>query len=306
LDVVESSARFGAYAPSSLLIRPFWLAAALGESLVRAVNTTNYDLCFLQRNLIATLGTWEALIKKPLVFDVDDAIFLGQRFGCVDKLARQSSLVICGNNYLANYFDKFAPVVVLPTAVDTDIFQPKNDFINCKNMVIGWSGTSGGFKYLYAIEPALLRLVNMHPDVLVKVVSDRCPVFATLPAERVIFEPWHPATEVQSIHDFSVGVMPLTDDPWSRGKCSFKMLTYMATGLPVVVSPVGMNVEILRQGLCGIAAKTMDDWVDAISTLLLDSALAKKMGQTGRSIVETHYARNVIAPKLAQLLKKQL
>ncbi len=304
LEVYEATARFRAYAPESRLIRPFWFAAALADSLIRVRKTAEYDLCFLQRNLIATLGTWEAFIKKPLVFDVDDAIFLSQRAGSVDKIARQSSLVICGNNYLANHFDKFAPVVVIPTAVDADIFVPQSEGPNFRRQVIGWSGTSGGFKYLYAIESALHRLLDRHRDAIVKVVSDRRPVFAKLPPDRVVYERWHPATEVQSLHDFTVGLMPLTDDPWARGKCSYKMLTYMSVGVPVVVSPVGMNVEVLEKGECGYSAISMDDWVEAISRLITNQGLASQMGQTGRHIIETCYARDIIGPRIAGLLNK--
>jgi hypothetical protein len=203
-EVFEATARFGAYAPNSRLIRPLWLAAALADSLERVRKTAEYDLCFLQRNLIATLGTWEAFIKKPFVFDVDDAIFLSQRAGSVDRIARQSALVICGNNYLADYFGKLAPVVVLPTAVDTDVFTPRSEGADFSRQIIGWSGSSSGFKYLYAIESALHRLLDRHRDAIVKVVSDRRPVFAKLPQDRVVYEPWHPATEVQSLHDFTV------------------------------------------------------------------------------------------------------
>jgi glycosyltransferase involved in cell wall biosynthesis len=108
------------------------------------------------------------------------------------------------------------------------------------------------------------------------------------------------------LHEFTIGIMPLEDDLWARGKCSFKMLTYMAAGLPVVVAPVGMNIEILDQGPCGFSAKTTDDWVGAISSLLCNPGLAAKMGQSGRQIIEARYAQNVIAPRLAQLLKAQL
>lgn len=304
LEVYEASARFTAYAPHSDLIRPFWLAAALADSLARVIKTAEYDLCFLQRNLIATLGTWETFIKKPIVFDVDDAIFLGQRASSVDKIARRSSLIICGNNYLANYFDKFAPVVVIPTAIPADIFVSNSEGPNFRRQVIGWSGTSSGFKYLYAIEPALNQLLDKHPDAIVKVVSDRCPVFAKLPPSRVVYEPWHPATEVQSLQDFTVGLMPLTDDPWARGKCSYKMLTYMAVGIPVVVSPVGMNVEVLEKGASGYSANSLDEWVDAVSMLISNQGIATQMGKTGRKIIETYYARNIIGPKIAGLLNE--
>lgn len=305
LDVSESTSHFGAYAPASRIYRPAWLAATVAESLTRTLRANRYDLRFLQRNLTATLCTWEPLLRKPFVFDVDDAIFLGPRGASADRIAHFASLTICGNNFLANHFSRHGPVVVLPTAVDSNRFVPRAVPPNSRP-VIGWSGSSSGFKYLYGIEPAIKNLLHKRPDVLFKVVSDKVPIFKNLPLDQVVYEQWSPDREVAVLHEFTVGIMPLEDDLWARGKCSFKMLTYMSVGMPVVVSPVGMNLEILDQGPCGFAAKTSDDWVDAISTLLSDTALACQMGRSGRQIVEDRYARNVIAPQLVKLLKEQL
>lgn len=304
-NVTELCSSFGAYAPSSRIRRPAWLAATLAESLARTLRSNRYDLRFLQRNLTATLCTWEPLLKKPFVFDVDDSIFLGPRGVSADRIAQSASAIICGNNFLANHFCRFGAVDVLPTAVDTMRFAPRSGPPPFRQ-VIGWSGSSSGLKYLYGIEPAIQKLLCRHPEALFKVVSDKTPVFKTLSSDRVVYERWCPDREVAALHGFTVGIMPLEDDLWARGKCSFKMLTYMSAGLPVVVSPVGMNLEILDQGPCGFAAKTSDDWVDAISTLLSDTTLACQMGRSGRQIVEARYARNVIAPQLAQLLKEQL
>jgi glycosyltransferase involved in cell wall biosynthesis len=100
--------------------------------------------------------------------------------------------------------------------------------------------------------------------------------------------------------------MPLIDDAWSRGKCSFKMLTYMATAIPVVVSPIGMNVDVLSHGACGIGARTLDEWVDSISMLLSEPQKAAALGKKGREIIETRYSLAVIAPQLVELIKKLL
>ena len=304
-EVSELSSSFGAYAPSSRIRRPVWLAGSIAENLVRTLDSNQYDLRFLQRNLTATLCTWELLLRKPFVFDVDDAIFLGPRGASADRIARSASLIICGNNFLADHFSNHGHVVVLPSAVDTSRFVPRAGPPPFRQ-VIGWSGSSSGLKYLYGIESALQKLLHRHPETILKVVSDKAPVFKVLPPDRVVFEPWSPEREVAALHEFTVGIMPLEDDLWARGKCSFKMLTYMSVGLPVVVSPVGMNVEILNQGPCGFAAMTTDDWVDAISNLLVDPALADQMGRSGRQIIEAGYARSVVAPKLAQLLRNQL
>jgi glycosyltransferase involved in cell wall biosynthesis len=303
LDVYESAARFGAYAPNSRIIRPFWLTATLVDSLARVIKTAQYDLCFLQRNLIATLNSFELLIDIPLVFDVDDSIFLTQRANSVDKIAKHASLVICGNKFLAEYFGQLSPVVVLPTAVDTDKFMPREGGLNFERKIIGWTGSSATIKYLYTIEPALSVLLKRFPDVIVKIISDRKPEFKELPVERVIFEAWNPETEVISLQDFTVGLMPLHDDLWARGKCSLKMLTYMAMRIPVVVSPVGMNVDVLKNGACGYLAYTVDDWVDAISSLLSSQSLSENMGAIGQMVIKSYYAKNIISPQLAEILR---
>lgn len=303
--VTSSHSYFGAYAPASRLLRPTWLAATLAESLVRTLHSNRYDIVFLQRNLIATLCTWEYLLHKPFVFDVDDAIFLGRRGASANRIAKSASLIICGNNFLANYFSVHGRVAVLPTAVDTLRFVPREGSPPRKQ-VIGWSGSSSGLKYLYGIEDALLRVLQRHSDAVLKVVSDKPPVFKKLPINRVEYEPWSPEREVEVLQEFSVGIMPLEDSLWARGKCSFKMLTYMAVGIPVVVSPVGMNVEVLSHGLCGFGVRSTEQWVDSISSILDESTLALEMGGMGRKIVEKFYARNIVAPQLAQLLMEQL
>lgn len=295
-------ARFGAYAPIRKAVRPIWLSAAVTESLARVVRSWRYDVCFLQRNLVATLCTWEPLLRQPLVFDVDDAIFLGPRGASADRIARTASITICGNQFLADYFSRLGPVEVLPTAVDTDRFTPRPGPPQ-NGAVLGWSGSSSGFSYLYSIEHALRRLLERHQHATVKIVADRPPAFSQLPPDRVVFERWHPETEVAALHDFTVGLMPLADSPWARGKCSFKMLTYMAVGIPVVVSPVGMNTEVLAHGKCGFAASTSDEWVDAMSALIANRDAGTEMGQIGRHIVEEHYSRHVVSLRLAQILK---
>lgn len=303
-DVAELESAFGAYAPVEKIKRPLWVAKSLTENLLRTYKSNEYDIRFLQRNLTATLCTFESFLKKPLIFDVDDAIFLGARGRSADVIAGYSSVVVCGNDFLANHFSKFAPVEILPTAVDSIKFSPAKNSENNLSAVIGWSGSSSGFKYLYSIEAAIKRVMAANPDVVLKIVADRPPVFETLPNERVIFEIWTPQREVDAIREFTLGIMPLHDDLWARGKCSFKMLTYMAVGIPVVVSPVGMNIEILSRGNCGYAPASLDDWFDAITSLLANESDRGEMGSVGRYLVETTYSRAVIAPKLIDVIKK--
>lgn len=305
-DVAELESHFCAYAPASKIQRPAWLAASIAENAVRTMRANSYDLRFLQRNLTATLCTWEPFLKQPFVLDVDDAIFLGARGASADRIAKAASLVICGNNFLANHFEKFSQVVVLPTAVDSVRFVPRKVENLQLPKIIGWSGSSSGLKYLYAIEPAVKEVLSRYPEAIFKVVSDQEPVFKLLPRNRVLFERWCANREVDVLQEFTMGIMPLEDDLWSRGKCSFKMLTYMAVGLPVVVSPVGMNEEVLSHASCGFGARSHGAWVEAISTLLTNATLAEDMGRVGRQLIEARYAKNVVTPQLLNILIGQL
>jgi len=236
--------------------------------------------------------------------DVDDAIFLGSRGRSAGAISERARVTICGNEFLADYFSKFGTVCVLPTAVDTDLFAYREGV--AVDQVIGWSGSSSGFGYLHHIEDAIAVVLGKHPRAILKIVADREPSFTKLPHDRVHFERWTPERQVQSLQEFSVGLMPLTDTPWARGKCSYKMLTYMSVGVPVVVSPVGMNTTVLGHGMSGFAASTRDEWVDAVSLILSDHDLAERLGRVGRRVVEGHYSRYVLAPRLIDVLRRQL
>ena len=293
---------FGAYAPLGVAKRAAWLSASIAENFIRVLKARNHDLVFLQRNLTATLATWERYLQAPFVFDVDDAIFVGSRGRSAERIARRAAVTICGNLFLADYFSSFGKVRVLPTAVDDEVFTPRNAPLD--RPVIGWSGSSSGLEYLYSIEPSIERVLQEVDGAILKVVSDREPHFRRLDPAKVVFEKWTERREVESLHDFAVGVMPLTDSVWTRGKCSYKMLTYMAVGIPVVVSPVGMNVEVLACGSFGYAARNDDEWVQALIDILKNPELAATMGLTGRSIVETRYSKRVIGPQLVEVFRK--
>lgn len=301
LVVKEYSSLFGAYAPMKISDRPFWLVKTLGESLVRSILSRSADVCFLQRNIVATLHTWERLLKKPIIFDVDDAIFVGPRGRSANKIAQCAEIIVCGNAYLAEHFSRFGKVEILPTAVDSERYTP-NHLASSEEVVIGWSGTSGGFQYLYDIEESLAKVLKARPKAVLKIVSDRRPNFKLIPEEQCHYETWTGASEVEALQGFSIGIMPLTDNPWAKGKCSFKMLTYMAVGIPVVVSPVGMNNEVLGKGACGLAAGAQMQWIESLIHLIDDVSERKAMGAVGRNIVESFYSRSVIGPRLAEII----
>jgi glycosyltransferase involved in cell wall biosynthesis len=300
VDVTEFSAPLGSYPPQMRLMRPLWGIAALPARIPSIWRSYSFDLTFLQREMLSTFQTLEPLTKRPRVLDVDDAIWVHRRGQFAARLAGQCEGIICGNTFLAEQFRQWSSrVTVIPTAVDTDKYL--QDF-PVEVPIIGWSGTSGGFKYLYGIEPALSQVLKKLPGSRLRVVSDSFPSFQEIPVNRVEFIRWSPENEVPAIQGMAVGVMPLDNSLWEQGKCSFKMLTYMACGIPVVVSPIGMNVEVLSHGRSGLAAKSIDDWVNALLFLLQDSEQRIEMGAIGRQTVLQKYSLNVVAPKLAETL----
>ncbi|OUR75195.1 hypothetical protein A9Q75_17990 [Colwellia psychrerythraea] len=300
IGVDEIYAKFGSHPPAGFINRLYWLPKTLMNSLERVNKANNYDICFLQKPLVSTLITFEPLIKPPFVFDVDDAIHLGKRGWAMDKIAKKASHVICGNDFLAEHYQQFSDVTILPTAVDTDYFIPSTQFYS--ELIVGWSGSSSGFKYLYQIEAQLVVVLKRFPTLKIKIVSNEAPKFTLIDPARIIYEKWTSATEVKAIQNFSVGLMPLDDNLWERGKCSYKMLTYMAVGVPVVVSNVGMNKTVMSHGQCGHLVSNADDWIDSISELLMSQTLRCTMGKVGRSTVCEHYSNKVLVPKLAQLM----
>ena len=231
------------------------------------------DITWLERELHPGIPILEPFLKRPVVLDVDDAIWLTAPFGRSAAIgaARMAEIVIAGNRYIAEWFGSFAKDVrVVPTAVDTDRIKPPG-FQKMKpvseRFVIGWIGTSSNYTYLYRIEKGLSEFLKNH-DAELLVMADKAPEFSALRSEYVRYVKWDPFKEIDLLGRMDVGLMPLSMDEWSLGKCSFKMLQYMAAGLPVVVSPVGMNVDVLSLGEVGFSAVTPGDWYEALSQSL--------------------------------------
>ncbi len=269
------------------------------------------DLVWLSRSFVKGYETFERFLRRPRVLDVDDAVWLGRPLGrfAVPDIARSMDAVIAGNSYLAEYFCRYCKkVYVIPTAIDLDRYKLRSQSAmeSPEKFVIGWTGSVSNYKYLKTIEPALSRFLREHTRAEFMLISDRCWKHELLPPEKVRFIMWDREKEVSALHLMSVGIMPLTDDEWTRGKCSFKMLQYMAAGLPVIVSPVGMNLDVLQQGNIGFAADSPDEWYEALTALYEDWSLQVKLGLAGRKIVEQFYNADTIARELADIFKSLL
>jgi glycosyltransferase involved in cell wall biosynthesis len=294
-----------AYPPSQRILRPAWAAARLVELTPAVARSRHYDCVFLQRSMVSSFVTLEAWTGRPRVFDVDDAIHLRRGGEASRRLAAISHTVIAGNSWLADWYYRWnRNVVILPTAVDSDVYRPIPQRPDSEVVTVGWIGTSSNHPYLLAIEDAICDALEAQPRLSLKVVSDRPPPFRRLDRNRWTFVRWSEADEVQELQSMEIGIMPLADSDWARGKCSFKMLQYMACGIPVVVSPVGMNLEVLAQAELGIAATNRRQWADALCDLVASAELRAQMGSAGRQVVERRYATAIVAKELGNIISK--
>jgi len=288
-------ARTSAYPPVEKWRRPLWGMLEMAHRFDQLNRINKADLVILQRELISTYYTLERYISAPLVLDVDDAIFLHRSGKAAIALAHKADRIVCGNQFLADYFSAYQTNIdIIPTAVDTERFMPIAD--SSERKVIGWSGSSGGFPYLYEMEDALREVLTLNPDWKLLITSDKKPNFRWLNEQQVEFIPWSPDNEVACIQAMSIGLMPLQQSAWAEGKCSYKMLLYMACGIPVAVSPFGMNAEILAQGSVGIAATSSRQWRDGLNELIADKKLRVQMGTVGRALVDSCYSLQACNP----------
>ncbi|MEP6729699.1 MAG: glycosyltransferase family 4 protein [bacterium] len=301
-DLIARHTPFGGYPPRARALRPLWGGASLLWRAAQMIETHRRGINFFQRELISTMATVEWMAGGPRVFDVDDAIWLLARGRGTDTIAAHADLVICGNSFLADHYRGVSQnVIIVPTAVDTSSY-PETVRQTRDTLVIGWSGTSGGFKYLEGIQDALMSVLQALPAARLRILADRAPVLPRVPVDRLEFIKWTPQREASVISGFDVGIMPLSNTEWERGKCSFKMLQYMAARVPVVVSPIGMNQEVLSMGTVGLSASTEAEWVDAVIGVLTDRDAGLRMGRAGRAVVERFFSREVVGRQLVSAL----
>ena len=303
VEVDEFAAPWGSYPPRTQVLRPAWLVGTLLSRLPHLARGRRCDITFLQREFVSTLCTLEPLTRAPRLLDVDDAIWLSMGEGAAQRLSKLCDVVVCGNEFLADVFSRWnSRVEILPTAVDTERFHPIEEEQHCGALILGWSGTSGNLQYLHAIDRELAIVLARHPHARLQIICDRPPALQRVPADRVEWIRWTAADEPGLVRAWTAGLMPLQNGPWERGKCSFKMLTYMASGIPSVVSPVGMNRKVLTLGHLGFGASTGADWVDALECVLTRPAEAAALGREARRVAVAEFSLGVIAPRLASIL----
>lgn len=297
--------------------RPSRLGIAKGyaERMVQLIRARGVDALWIYAELFPYLpAAFERLAFAggvPVIYDFDDAFFhqydaaerpLVRRAlsGKLKPLLRGAAACACGNAYLHEYADRLcATTVILPTVVDTDAYLPAA--YGEEPISIGWIGTPSTWRYLRPMLPMLADFARER-GVRVRVVG------AGGAAEADRFDgldliDWQERTEIAEVQRMGIGIMPLPDEPWAKGKSGYKLIQYMACGLPVVASPVGVNAEIVADGKTGFLARTPTEWRDALARLLEDPALRRRMGERGRARVEARYSLKECAPRMVELFR---
>lgn len=275
-------------------------------------NQDQFDVTILHVELLpfvpAFVEQW--ILRRPYIYDLDDAFYLRYRLGPkrvlhpflgrkFDRVIESAAAVTAGNASLASYCRNFNQQVFgLPTVVDVKRYQPSSQWKHT-TFTVGWIGSPSTATYLESLTQALSKLGEEGP-VAFLVVGGKAP---SIPHVQVVEVPWSEHDEVRLINSFDVGVMPLPDDEWARGKCAFKLIQYMACAVPVIASAVGANVDVVTPA-SGFLARSPDEWLSSLRTLRDSRKLREEMGAAGRERIVEQYSLHTALPKLAEVIRR--
>ena len=274
-----------------------------------------YHILYIHRKLFSPIEFWYIRRKaKKIIYDFDDAVMykssgsktpysLSRRmkFGYMMK---RVDFVVPGNQFLKlEVLSYNANVAVIPTAIDLSKYALKELFHSEGPITIGWLGSSSTLKYLKTIMPIMENLYQKCPHFLVKIVCDQFLDSFKIP---VVKKQWSLEEEEADLKSFDIGLMPLSDDLWSRGKCGLKILQYQSVGIPVVCTPVGVNRDIVEDGINGFWARSEDEWGDRLLKLIREEELRREMGLKGREMVERNYSVAINGPRIFEIFNKVL
>jgi glycosyltransferase involved in cell wall biosynthesis len=266
------------------------------------IRANSFDLIFVQREALM-LGTsfFERLLAKktpPLVFDFDDAIWFPNKEGGnkalsflkkpakTKEIVSIANFVIAGNKYLATYAEQFCDkVVVIPTTIDLSYHHSSEH--QTDSICIGWTGSFSTLPYFELLLPVLSLLKKEFPKLEFKVIVDEKKYYPELKTHTT---KWNKQTEIEELNSISIGIMPLPNNEWTKGKCGFKGLQYMALKKPCVMSPIGVNTEIIECGKNGFLAQTDEEWYNYLKMLIEDTKLQKELGEKGYQTIQERYS----------------
>ncbi len=285
----------------------------LKENFLFFRNLSRYDIVFLQRKRFnqPRLG-WLRRRAKRIIYDFDDSVMYrnskaedpisSTRRRRFVKMIKNSDFVIAGNEFLKKEVLPLNPnVEVIPTAIDEERYPQKSYPTQQNRVILGWIGDQGSIHYLEKMKPIFERTGEKYPHVSLKIV---CDTFFECDRMKVIKKNWSAEDEVSDVQGFDIGLMPLIDDPWSWGKCGLKIIQYQGTGVPVVCTPVGVNRDLVKDGVNGFYATTPDEWEEKLSFLIEHPDVRERMGREGRKRVLKNYTVQACAPRLYSIFDR--
>ena len=317
LDVAASRYRVLQYLPYlkehgvQATVLPFQKGFFKKLKLFKSVN--EYDILFIQRKRFPIL--WLKYIRKNarrIVYDFDDSVMYrnskaanpesNTRVKMFKNMVNASDYVIAGNEYLQKNTTPFTHnVTIIPSPIDMSLYPLKKYSEKNDNITLGWIGATGSIHYLEKMKPVFEALGKKYEDLRLKII---CNVFFDCDNITVEKKLWSEQEEVADIQSFDIGLMPLMDDPWSHGKCGLKILQCLATGVPVVCSPAGVNKEIVKNGVHGFWANTREEWIEKLEILINDPDRRERMGMEGRKRVIEHYSLEANAPRMLKIFQQ--
>ena len=300
-------------------IAKLWLLlAGFGRRKLHLIQSLSYPIILIHRELTPIgppIFEWilAKIFRKKIIFDFDDAIWMNDGHDSrlswwlksrwkIKKICQWSWKVSAGNEFLADYARKHCSTVsVIPTIVDTTLHKPKAKSSKTYHhqLTIGWTGSHSTLFYLDTLIPILQQLQEKHDFTFLLIAN----VNPQLPLKNYRFIKWNEQTEIEDLQQIDIGIMPLEETEWAKGKCGFKLIQYGALGIPSVAAPVGVNPTILMDKKTGYLVRSASDWTIALSTLLEDPALREKMGLAARERMINNYSLEAVQGQFEQLFK---
>ena len=313
----SENAWYDLYQPGKYIKKTIGLLRGVVQRFLVLFRLSGYHFVFIHREVLP-LGPpvieWflSRVFRKKIIYDFDDSIWLRNTseenrvvssfkfHSKVKAICRWSYKVSCGNSYLATFAKQFnASVIINPSTIDTrNLHDPalykvspkESGVLGTKSgdtITVGWTGTHSTLKYVDFLVPVLQKLESIYPHFRLVVIANKKP---TLAVQSLTFFPWSKDHEMEDLLQLDIGIMPLSDDIWSRGKCGFKALQYMALGIPAVATPVGVNTEIIEHGVNGFLCTTEEEWFTCLKSLIDHPALRQQIGRRGREKVIDRYS----------------
>lgn len=270
------------------------------------------DVIFVQRKRLPfSVLLFLKRLKKKILYDFDDAVMFKnslsknpyslRRTLSFKRMLHYTDLVVAGNGFLKQEAEKYhGRVKVLPTPIDAERYQKKKNY-KSDTVNMGWIGDHGSIHYMESYKDVWEAIGRKYTNVVLTIICDTFIDTKDITLRRI---PWSYEREIDDLMSLDIGLMPLFDDLWSKGKCGFKIIQYLGVGVPAVCTPVGINRDVVHDGVHGLWANTKDEWIEKLSTLIENASLREKMGGEGRRKIMDAYTVQTCAPKLIEWIKE--